>query len=191
MATSFSSMAGSPPRFDGIRLIVAMGVSSSGKTTVGEAIARRLHAPFLDGDDYHPAANIAKMSAGTPLVDADRWPWLEAFARAMHAAAEPKGVAVGACSSLKRSYREFIAKSAGEPVLFVYLEGDIETIGERIAARKNHFMPPSLLESQFATLEPPGADETALPVPITETPERIAEMVVRALPHLSRFKRNQ
>lgn len=131
MATSSMSTAASPPPFEGARIIVVMGVSSSGKTTVGQEIARRLHAPFLDADDYHSAANIKKMSAGIPLTDEDRWPWLESLGKALHEAAESKGVAVGACSALKRSYRDFQTKAAGEPVLFVYLDGSYELIDAR------------------------------------------------------------
>ena len=185
------SMAASPRPFDGARLIVAMGVSSSGKTTVGQAIARRLHAPFLDGDDYHPPANIKKMSAGIPLTDDDRWPWLDALGTALHGAAEPKSVAVGACSALRRVYRERLRQAAGEPLVFIYLDGSFELIKARIEARKHHFMPESLLQSQFATLEPPGADENCISVPIDQTPEQIAETVVRKLSYLPSFKRGQ
>ncbi|HTJ58791.1 MAG TPA: gluconokinase [Devosiaceae bacterium] len=191
MATSSMSTAGSPPPFKAARIIVVMGVSSSGKTTVGKAIARRLHAPFLDADDYHSEANIKKMSAGIPLTDEDRWPWLEALGKALHEAADRKGVAVGTCSALKRAYREFLTQAAGEPVLFVYLEGSYELIEARIKARQHHFMPESLLKSQFATLEPPGPDENALAVPVDDTPERIAEMVVSKLTYLKSFKRGQ
>jgi gluconokinase len=191
MATSSMSTAASPPPFEGARLIVVMGVSSSGKTTVGEDIARRLHAPFLDADKYHSAANIAKMSAGIPLADDDRWPWLEAMGKALHEAALPKSVAVGACSALKRSYRDYLTKAAGEPVLFVYLNGSYELIDARIKARKNHFMPESLLKSQFATLEPPAPDENAIAVPIADSSDKIADQVVKKLTYLHSFKRGQ
>ena len=100
------------------RILIVMGVSSSGKSVTGKAIARRLHAPFLDGDDFHPPANKEKMRAGTPLVDADRWPWLKSLAEALHGAADHKGVAVGACSALKRAYRDYLRAQAGEPILF-------------------------------------------------------------------------
>ena len=191
MATSSTSTAASPPPYEGARIIVVMGVSSSGKSVVGEAIARRLHAPFLDADAYHSKANIAKMSAGIPLTDDDRWPWLESLGKALHEAAAPKGVAVGACSALKRSYRDFLAKAAGEPVLYIYLDGSYELIDARIRARKNHFMPESLLRSQFATLEPPAADENAIAVPIEDSPEKIADNVVKKLTWLHAFKRGQ
>src|SRR6476620_7976376 len=116
------STAASPRRFEPARIIIVMGVSSSGKSATGAAIARRLHAPFLDGDGYHPPANKEKMRAGIPLVDEDRWPWLETLAKALAEAADQKGVAVGACSALKRVYRAFTTEKAGEPVLFVFLE---------------------------------------------------------------------
>jgi len=173
------------------RLIIAMGVSSSGKSSVGQAIARRLHAPFLDGDDYHPAANKEKMRAGIPLVDDDRWPWLSTLAQALHDAAATKGVAVGACSALKRAYREHLAREAGEPILFVFLDGDRETIAARIAQRQHEYMPASLLDSQFATLERPAPDENVLAVPVTLSVDEIAERVVKAVPHLKSFKRKQ
>ncbi len=185
------STAPLPPRFEPARIIVVMGVSASGKTATGKAIARRLHAPFHDGDDYHPAANVAKMSAGTPLTDDDRWPWLEALAVALHEAAERKDVVVGACSALRRAYRDYLIKKAREPILFVYLEGSREVIGERIARRPHHFMPASLLDSQFATLEPPAPDENALAVPVTDPVETIAGHVVKTLGHLRSFKRWQ
>ena len=113
------STAPSQPRSEPARIIIVMGVSSSGKSTVGATFARALHAPFLDGDQYHPEANVEKMRAGTPLTDEDRWPWLEALTAALKQAAQKKDVAIGVCSALKRSYRDFITEKAGEPVLFV------------------------------------------------------------------------
>lgn len=185
------STAPSPPRFEPARIIVVMGVSSSGKSTVGAAVARRLHAPFLDGDGYHPPANVEKMRNGIPLTDKDRWPWLEALATALHTAADRKGVAVGACSALRRSYRDYLIKKAGEPILFVYLHGTREVIGERIAHRHHEYMPASLLDSQFATLEEPAPDENALTVEVTDPVETIAGQVVKAVSHLKSFKRKQ
>jgi gluconokinase len=173
------------------RIVVVMGVSSSGKTTVGRSIARRLHAPFLDGDDYHPPANVETMRAGIPLEDADRWPWLESLAKALAEAAARKGTAVGACSALKRSYREAIVAAAGEPVTFVFLEGSPEVIGERMARRSHDYMPPSLLASQFATLERPEPDENAMTVPVTDSVDRITGTVLKALGHLRTYKRWQ
>lgn len=173
------------------RIIVVMGVASSGKTVTGKAIARRLHAPFLDGDNFHPAANKDKMRAGIPLTDEDRWPWLAALARGLHEAAGHKGVAVGACSALRRAYRDYLIQEAGEAILFVFLEGTPEVIGARIATRVHEYMPASLLASQFATLEVPGGDENVLAVPVTLPVETIAEHVVRATPHLKSFRRKQ
>lgn len=174
------------------RIIIAMGVSSSGKSTIGQSIARRLHVPFLDGDGYHPEANIEKMRAGIPLTDADRWPWLEKLAKSLHEAANLKGAAAGACSALKRSYRDFLVEQAGEPILFVYLDGTKEVIAERMARRKHEYMPQSLLDSQFATLEiPDPASENVLPVPVTDSVEKITMTVVKSLDHLKSFKRWQ
>lgn len=168
-----------------------MGVSSSGKSATGAAIARRLHAPFLDGDGYHPPANKEKMRNGIPLTDEDRWPWLETLAGALHQAAADKGVAVGACSSLKRVYRDFLTEKAGEPILFVFLDGDIDTIRKRIEARNHEFMSPKLLDSQFATLERPASDENVLAVSIADPIETVAGKVVKQLGHLKVFKRGQ
>lgn len=168
-----------------------MGVASSGKSVVGKAIARRLHAPFLDGDGYHPPANKDKMRAGVPLADEDRWPWLSTLAHALHDAAEQKGVAVGACSALKRSYRDYLLAEAGEPILFVFLDGTEEVIASRMAVRTHEYMPLTLLASQFATLEVPSADENVLPLPVTLPIEGIAERAVKAVPHLRSFKRKQ
>jgi carbohydrate kinase (thermoresistant glucokinase family) len=168
-----------------------MGVSSSGKSTLGKALARRLHAPFLEGDKFHPAANIEKMSAGIPLNDDDRWPWLASLATALHEAGEKKGTAVSACSALKRSYRDFMVETAGEPILFVYLEGSKAVIADRMSHRAHHFMPLSLLDSQFATLEEPGPDENVLTVPVNEPVEKSVDRVVKALPYLKSYKRKQ
>lgn len=185
------STVDSQPPFEGARIIIAMGVASSGKSAVGAAIARRLHAPFHDGDDYHPAANKEKMRAGIPLVDADRWPWLESLASALGESARHKGVAVGACSALKRAYRDFLVEKAGEPILFVFLDGDIDVIRARIAARRHEFMNPALLDSQFATLERPTPDENVMAVDVSDPVEPIATRVVKALTHLRVFKRGQ
>jgi gluconokinase len=174
------------------RIIIVMGVSSSGKSSVGQSIARRLHVPFLDGDGYHPEANVEKMRAGIPLDDADRWPWLERLASALHKAADRKGASVGACSALKRAYRAFLVEKASEPITFVYLDGTREIIGERMARRHHEYMPTSLLDSQFATLEVPDpATENVLVVPVTDSIEKITQTVTKALGHLRTFKRWQ
>lgn len=139
-------------------IVVVMGVSGSGKTVVGRALAAALGWPFLEGDDYHPPANVAKMAAGTPLTDEDRWPWLDRLAAAMAAILGRGGHAVLACSALKQSYRDRLARAAEAPgdVRFVHLKGDYATIAARLAARQHRYMPASLLASQFATLEEPA-----------------------------------
>lgn len=180
-----------PPRSDLARIIVVMGVSAAGKTALGKALARRLHAPFLDGDDYHPEANIEKMRAGIALDDSDRWPWLDVLGKALHAAARHKGVAVGACSALRRSYRNRLIEKAGEPILFVHLSGPRDLLAARIAARPNHFMSPSLLDSQLATLELPGPDENAVTLDLSEPVERLVTRVAAEMGHLRTFKRWQ
>ena len=165
------STAPSPLPFEGARLIVVMGVSSSGKSTVGQALARRLHAPFLEGDKYHPEANIEKMSAGIPLTDADRWPWLDDVGRWL---AEHGGVT--ACSALRRAYRD-VLRTAPPTVEFVHLAGPPEVVRSRLAVREGHYMPASLLDSQLRTLEPLEPDETGVVLDLTRTP---AELVCDA-----------
>jgi gluconokinase len=170
------------------RIVICMGVSSCGKTVTGQAIAERLKVPFLDADDFHSEANKDKMRAGIPLTDTDRWPWLSSFARAMHEGAEHKGIAVGACSALKREYRDYLTAQAAEPILFVYLKGSQELIAARIAKRHHEYMPASLLPSQFATLEEPAPDENALTEPVTLSVEEIADRVVAEIAKLKAAK---
>ena len=165
-----------------IRLHVVMGVAGCGKTTIGEKLAQQLGGTFLDGDAYHPKSNIEKMSRGDPLTDEDRWPWLEIFGREI---ASRSGLVVGGCSSLKRSYRDFITQAAGEPVLFIYLDGSRELIADRMAHREGHFMPTSLLDSQFATLQVPADDECAISVDISTTTDDIVANLVKRLAHPS------
>ena len=145
--------------------IVVMGVSGCGKTTLTAHLAAYLSCPAFEGDDFHAAASIAKMRAGRPLEDADRWPWLDRLGAAIGAAVIGDGLAVAACSALKRSYRERLERAAGVPILFVLLDGERDEIATHLAARQSHYMPPSLLDSQFAALERPGADERALVLP--------------------------
>lgn len=135
--------------------IVIMGVSGCGKSSVGAALGQSLGIPYRDGDDLHPAANVAKMRAGIPLTDEDRWPWLDHVARGLK---EGAPVIVG-CSALRRAYRDRIRGGAGGDVRFVHLAGSRDIIAARMAARTGHYMPTTLLDSQFATLEPPGPDE--------------------------------
>jgi gluconokinase len=137
----------------GAVIVVVMGVSGSGKSVVGQALAADLGWPFFDADDFHPEANVAKMAAGTPLTDDDRWPWLDRLASEMAVIDRRGDNAVLACSALRQAYRDRIGRAGN--VRFVHLSGDHETIAARIAARTHHYMPPSLLASQFATLEPP------------------------------------
>jgi gluconokinase len=151
--------------------VVVMGVASCGKTAVGEALARLLDCRFIEGDRLHPAANIAKMSSGTPLTDEDRWPWLAEIGLAL----KGDDGAIATCSALKRAYRQAITKAAGRPIAFVHLSGSRVLLEERIRARKDHFMPPSLLGSQLATLEPPGMDEAAVTLDIAKPVEALVE----------------
>jgi gluconokinase len=161
-------------------MLVVMGVSGVGKTTLGEALAERLGWAFIDGDALHPKANIDKMSAGIPLTDADRGPWLDAVAAwidARHAEGRP---GVVTCSALKRAYRDLL--DAGRPqVCFVYIKLDQADVAARMAHRKGHFFAPSLLASQFADLEPPQADEPVIVVdgaqPISAQAEAVAARV--------------
>lgn len=162
------------------QVLVVMGVSASGKTAVAEALAARLGWRFLEGDSVHPPANVAKMHAGTPLTDADRRPWLDAIARWIGERLDAGEGGIVTCSALKRAYRERLAAGRAG-VRFVYLHGDRALLASRIAARKGHFMPASLLDSQLATLEPPGADENAISVDVTPKPDRIAAEIVAAL----------
>lgn len=138
------------------RALVVMGVSGCGKSSVGEALAAHLGAPFVEGDALHPAANVAKMAAGAPLEDADRWPWLGAIAARV--AADPAPVVVVSCSALKRAYRDLLRAEAGRPVGFLYLHGTEPVLAARMNARQGHFMPPALLASQLAALEDPRGE---------------------------------
>ena len=154
-------------------MLVVMGVSGVGKTTVGEAIAKRLQWAFIDGDELHPAANIAKMKAGIPLTDADRTPWLDAVAAWIDRQHDEGRPGVVTCSALKRAYRDRL--DAGRPqVRFVYLQLDQADVAKRIAGRKGHFFAPALLASQFADLEPPQDDE---PVIVVDGAQPIAAQV--------------
>ncbi|KQW13348.1 gluconokinase [Streptomyces sp. Root369] len=139
--------------------VVVLGVSGSGKTSVGQAVAEQLGVPFLEGDDFHPAANIAKMSAGHPLDDADREPWLRALAERIRQSAEAHEGLVIACSALKRAYRDELRSAAGARLWCLYLALDRATAWDRVSRRTGHFMPAGLVESQFATLEPLQPDE--------------------------------
>ncbi|GAA4167841.1 gluconokinase [Shinella granuli] len=155
-----------------------MGVAGCGKSAVGAALAGRIGANYLDGDDLHPPANIEKMSRGEPLTDEDRWPWLTLVGRTL---AQPGGTLIIGCSALKRRYRDHIAREARGPVTFVHLSGTKELIAARMAARAGHFMPTSLIDSQFAALEPPAQDENAMTVDIDDTLESIVDRIAAKL----------
>ena len=159
------------------RRLVIMGVSGCGKSSVGARLAARLGLNYRDGDDLHPPENVAKMRAGMPLTDADRWPWLDRVGQVFLANAP---VIVG-CSALKRAYRDRIRTAAGGPVTFVHLAGSQEVIAARMALRQGHYMPLSLLDSQFAALEPPAAEE-AITVSIDQPLEAIVADILRQLP---------
>lgn len=155
-----------PPPAPGEHLsVVVMGVSGSGKSTLGVAVAKALRLGFEDGDDLHPHANVEKMSAGIPLTDDDRWPWLDRVGTVLaDVATYPSGVVV-ACSALRRAYRARIRTAAAGPVRFLYLEADRDEMVRRLRARPHHYMPPSLVDSQFATLEPPEGERDVLTIP--------------------------
>ena len=159
-------------------IVVVMGVAGSGKTTLGEALADRLKAPFIEGDAHHPKRNVKKMSAGAPLTDEDRWPWLDLLGTALASAAGRRGSVVGACSALRRVYRERLSTAAGLQIRFVCLSGSGELIAERMQHRSGHFMPVSLLESQLALLELPAPDETAVVLPLSAS---IPDLIDRTL----------
>ncbi|MEV7858834.1 gluconokinase [Streptomyces hirsutus] len=162
-------------------VVVVMGVAGTGKTTIGPLLAARYGVPYAEGDDFHPPANIAKMSAGTPLDDEDRWPWLDAIGEWAHGRAGLGGVV--SSSALKRSYRDRL-RAAAPGVVFVHLTGDRALIEDRMSHREGHFMPTALLDSQFATLQPLEPNEAGVAVEVSGSPEEITEQAVAALANL-------
>ena len=154
-------------------IVVLMGVSGSGKTTIGEVLAQRLGWRFIEGDDYHPRENVAKMAAGIPLEDADRWPWLDALNQRIRGERN----AIVTCSALKESYRQRLLAGIKDARV-VYLHAPKALIAKRVAERKHKFMPASLLESQFATLEPPAE---AIDIDVSGAPEESVDAIVQAL----------
>jgi gluconokinase len=154
-------------------IVVLMGVSGSGKTTIGRTLAERLGWKFIEGDEYHPRENVAKMAAGVPLEDSDRWPWLDTLNRLLRAERD----AIVTCSALKESYRQRLLAGVEDPRL-VYLEGSQALIASRVAARKHRYMPASLLDSQFATLEPPAQ---AIRVDVGASLDECVDAIIAAL----------
>lgn len=169
-----------PPARRGARptMLVVMGVSGVGKTTIGKRLARDLGWTFRDADEFHPPANIAKMTAGIPLTDEDRWPWLDAIGHWLDMQRLHGGRAVVTCSALRHVYRERIMHGRHD-VRLVYLKGSKALIADRLSRRSGHFMPPALLDSQFATLEEPTREERAIVVNVALTPNRIVAQVLR------------
>ena len=160
--------------------LIVMGVSGSGKSTIAEKLAQHLSWRYEDGDKFHPASNVAKMSAGHPLTDEDRWPWLQAIADEIDRACKAGEHVIIACSALKHSYRDVLVHGRDD-VRIVYLRGTQELIAGRLAQRRGHFMPPGLLASQFKTLEPPDPDEHPLTVSIDASVEHIVDDITGRL----------
>ena len=161
-------------------IIVVMGVSGCGKTTIGQLLASRLEYPFLDADEFHPPENVAKMAAGAPLTDADRGPWLDLLNRKLH----EHESAVLACSALKECYRQALSRGLAD-CRFIHLQGSLELIRSRLADRRHRYMPASLLESQFAALESPA---NAIVIDIEQAPERCVERIVSGLSLRGKYK---
>ncbi|MFF7332132.1 gluconokinase, GntK/IdnK-type [Streptomyces sp. NPDC008150] len=159
-------------------VVVVMGVAGTGKTTIGPLLATRLGVPYAEADDFHPPANIAKMTAGTPLTDEDRAPWLDAIGSWAHGREGLGGVV--SCSALKRSYRDRL-RAAAPGLVFVHLTGDRSLIEDRMTHRQGHFMPAALLDSQFATLQPLAADEAGVDVDVAGSPDEITGRAADAL----------
>ena len=160
--------------------IIIMGVSGSGKSTIGALLAEALGWPFADADGFHPPENVAKMAAGTPLTDEDRWPWLDAIAAQVSASRTAEQPVVVACSALRRAYRERL-RAGHSDLIFLHLAGAPEVIATRQAARQGHFMPPSLMASQFATLEDPAAEADAVMVSVSASPHEVVATAIDQL----------
>jgi carbohydrate kinase (thermoresistant glucokinase family) len=161
-------------------VLVIMGVSGSGKSTIAELLSHQLGWTFRDGDEFHPASNVAKMHGGTPLTDDDRWPWLRAIAAWIDERRGAHEHGIITCSALKRSYRDILIGDRTD-VGLVYLKGDEALIAERLSKRSGHFMPKGLLQSQFQTLQEPGPDEHPIVAPIEPAPEEIAANILREM----------
>ena len=158
-------------------VLLLMGVAGSGKSTTAELLSERLGWPFRDADSFHPPANVEKMTAGTPLTDEDRWPWLYAIADWMDAVMARGENGIVTCSALKRGYRDVLLTGRAG-VALIYLKGDKGLIGERLSARVGHFMPPALLDSQFHTLEEPGPDENPHVIDVDAAPDEVVQRIL-------------
>jgi gluconokinase len=163
------------------RAIIVMGVSGSGKSTLASLLGRQLACPFFEGDAFHSSANIAKMSRGEPLTDADRWPWLDKLGEAIGASVRREGTAVAACSALKRAYRDRLRAAIGVPTSFIMLEVGRDELVRRLNSRPDHYMPANLIDSQLAILERPGADERATMIHSAVAPEHEVEQALQWL----------
>ncbi len=155
--------------------VVVMGVCGCGKSTLATKLAETLGGSFIEGDELHSDQNVAKMASGQPLNDEDRWPWLAEIGRTLSKDVDQRGRSFAACSALKKSYRDHIRQSCEHAVIFLYLKGEKSLIEHRMSQRKNHYMPTSLIESQFAILEEPQDEEQVIPISIDQTPDAIAK----------------
>jgi gluconokinase len=174
-----------PPDAREPAFIIVMGVSGSGKSTIGAKLAVALHWDYEDADWFHPKANVAKMHAGHPLTDDDRWPWLKAIAAWMDEARRKGEHAVIGCSALKRAYRKILLGNHAD-VRLVYLQGTRDLIASRLALRHGHFMPADLLDSQFAALEEPGEEEMPIVISIDAGPQEVVRRILASLAMKSR-----
>jgi gluconokinase len=170
----------------GQQAIIVMGVAGSGKSTLGAALARSLNCPFLEGDDFHAPEAVARMRAGIPLTDDDRWPWLDRLGRAISAEVVKQGIAVATCSALRRAYRDRLRGVIPARVSFVLMDADPEELLRRLSERKHHYMPPSLLVSQLDTLERPQSDEAAITLDARRPTTVLCEEIVAWLSDLGK-----
>jgi gluconokinase len=179
IVSDYSSETSSDQR-SGVRRVVVMGVSGSGKSTIGRELADRIRGVFIDGDDLHPDINRSRMAAGVPLTDDDRQPWLRQVGSALANGDGPGGPVIVACSALRRIYRDLLREHAGGQIVFVHLAGAPDLLAQRMSARRDHFMPPALLASQLATLEPLAEDETGVVLDISSPPLEIVGLALDA-----------
>ncbi|MGI9434662.1 MAG: gluconokinase [Geminicoccaceae bacterium] len=164
-----------------VQAVVVMGVCGTGKTTVGQMLSDKLGCPFLEGDSFHPPENVEKMRAGLALDDNDRWPWLNRLGRAMAKAKRQEANVITACSALKRSYRDRLRHHVGSDTLFVLLHSDPALLRDRLTKRADHYMPPSLLDSQLAILEQPDSNECAISLDAALPPDVLMERIEREI----------